>query len=56
MDLGWSGLTPAEQQAAIYGGTIGFGAAMATYSLFGFRYLRRQWRTAKRHKARRRRR
>jgi len=54
MDLGWSGLTSAEQTAALHGGTIGFGAAMATYALFGFRHLRH--RRPKRRKAKRRRR
>jgi len=56
MDMGWAGLSPAEQQAAIHGGVIGFGSAMATYALFGYRHLRRQWRTHKRRKARGRRR
>jgi hypothetical protein len=52
MDMGWAGLSPAEQQTAIYGGVIGFGSAMATYALFGYRWLRRQWRTRKRRKTR----
>jgi hypothetical protein len=51
MDLGWAGLTSAEQTAAIHGGTIGFGAAMATYALFGFRHLRHR-RPKRRRKAR----
>jgi hypothetical protein len=52
MDLGWQGLTAGEQQAAIYGGVIGGGSVMATYALFGYRHLRRQWHTRKRRKAR----
>lgn len=54
MDLGWQSLTPAEQQAAISGGTIGFGASMLLGALFGGRYLRRG--RPKRRKAKRRRR
>jgi hypothetical protein len=56
MDAGWAGLTADEQSSAIYGGVIGGGGVMVVYTLFGFRYLRRQWRTRKRHKVRARRR
>ncbi len=58
MDTGWVGLSPAEQQSAIYGGVIGGGSVMSLYALFGYRYLRRQWRTRQRRtaKARKRRR
>jgi hypothetical protein len=52
MDPGWAGLSPAEQQSAIYGGVIGGGGVMSLYALFGYRSLRRQWRTRKRRTAR----
>jgi hypothetical protein len=54
--VGWETLSPDQQSAAIYGGVIGFGSAMATYALFGYRYLRRQWRSRTRRKTRTRRR
>jgi hypothetical protein len=53
MDLGWQGLTAGEQQAAIYGGVIGGGSVMATYALFGWRWLRRPKRKRRSKRGRR---
>jgi hypothetical protein len=54
--VGWETLSPDQQQSAIYGGVIGGGSVMSLYALFGYRFLRRQWRTRTRRKTRTRRR
>jgi hypothetical protein len=50
--VGWGGLTPNEQVAAIYGGATSLGVVMLRKAMFGG--LARKWAKARKKKAKRR--